>query len=69
MVYQHCWQRKGLSAVLEFIMSGPGLQPIEKLTIKITTKAHLYSSASIEASHLLCIRLLFSDYLVSFVVM
>jgi hypothetical protein len=32
-----------------FMMSSPEPQPIEKLMMKITTKAHLYSSAQTKA--------------------
>jgi hypothetical protein len=35
----------GLLLCWYFIMSRPEPQPIEKLIMKITTKAHLYSSA------------------------
>ena len=35
---------KGLLLCWYFIMSCPEPQPIEKLMMKITTKAHLYSS-------------------------
>jgi len=35
----------GLLLCWYFIMSSPEPQPIEKLMMKITTKAHLYSSA------------------------
>jgi hypothetical protein len=35
----------GLLLCRHFIMSSPEPQPIEKLMMKITTKAHLYSSA------------------------
>jgi len=40
----------GLAAVLVFIMSSPQPQLIEKLMMKITTNAHLYSSARIVAN-------------------
>jgi hypothetical protein len=39
----------GLLLCWYFIMSSPEPQPIEKLMMKITTKAHLYSSARIKA--------------------
>jgi len=39
----------GLLLCWHFIMSCPEPQPIEKLMMKITTKAHLYSSARTKA--------------------
>ena len=39
----------GLLLCWYFIMSSPKPQPIEKLMMKITTKAHLYSSARTKA--------------------
>ena len=39
----------GLLLCWYFIMSSPEPQPIEKLMMKITTKAHLYSSAQTKA--------------------
>jgi hypothetical protein len=39
----------GLLLCWYFMMSSPEPQPIEKLVMKITTKAHLYSSAGTKA--------------------
>ena len=39
----------GLLLCWYFMMSSPELKPIEKLMMKITTKAHLYSSARTKA--------------------
>jgi len=44
-----CPQRWGLLLCWYFIMSSPEPLPIEKLMMKVTTKAHLYSSARTKA--------------------